>query len=144
MRRKKQMYLDLFGSETLRALEGYVDRLAQRHKIVASNIANIDTPGYRTQDIRFHATMEELLAESTGNLRTTNERHIEGEAFNSIANMVFEPQGLVERADGNNVDIDREMKNLSETTFGYSMATQLLRSRYQRLITSINEGRSQQ
>jgi len=134
------MYLDLFEGRTLRALEGYVDRLAQRHKIVASNIANIDTPGYKTKDITFHATINDLIeTQSSGRLRTTNERHIEGDPF-GLANAVFEPQGLIERADRNNVDIDREMTKISETAFGYSMATQLLSKRYQKLVTSIKEG----
>jgi flagellar basal-body rod protein FlgB len=137
--------MDLFESQTLRALESYVDRLAQRHKVVASNIANIDTPGFKTRDITFHATMDELLADrsSRGSLRTTNERHIEG-AASGAADMVFEPQGLIERADRNNVDIDREMTKLNETSFGYALATHLLRGRYQKLITSINEGRGGQ
>ena len=136
------MYLDLFESKTLNAMEGYLDRLSQRHKIVASNLANVDTPGYKTKDITFHAAMDELVAkESSGSLRTTRERHIEGEAFGPNANMVFEPQGLAERADRNNVDIDREMTKVSETTFGYSMMTQFLRSKYHNLASSINEGR---
>jgi len=136
------MHLDLFESKTLNAMEGYLDRLSQRHKIVASNLANVDTPGYKTRDITFHATMDELIAtESSGRLRTTRERHIEGEAFGPPANMVFEPQGLTERADRNNVDIDREMTKVSETTFGYSMMTQFLRGKYNKIASSINEGR---
>jgi len=134
------MYLDLFESKTLNAMEGYMDRLSQRQKIVASNLANIDTPGYKTKEISFHATMDELIApDQSAKLRTTRERHIEGEAFGPPANMVFEPQGLVERADRNNVDIDREMAKVSETTFGYSMITQMLRGKYQKLASSINE-----
>ncbi|MCL2878589.1 MAG: flagellar basal body rod protein FlgB [Acidobacteria bacterium] len=135
------MYLDLFESKTLNAMESYMDRLSQRHKIVASNIANIDTPGYKTRDISFHATIDELLTEpSAGRLRLTRERHIDAEGVGPL-NMVFEPKGLIERADRNNVDIDREMTKLSETSFGYSMMTQLLRGKYQKLSTSINEGR---
>ena len=134
------MYLDLFGSKTLNAMESYMGRLSQRQEIVTSNLANIDTPGYKTKDISFHATMDELLTErSEGRLRTTRERHIEGMEFGPL-NTVFEPEGLVERVDKNNVDIDREMAKLSETTFGYSMMTQLLRGKYQKLSTSINEG----
>jgi flagellar basal-body rod protein FlgB len=86
--------------------------------------------------------MDELVAkESSGSMRMTNERHIEGEPLGPLTNMVFEPQGLVERADQNNVDIDREMTKVSETAFGYSMMTQFLRGEYQRLTHSINEGR---
>ena len=139
------MYLDLFESKTLNAIEGYVDRLAQRHKVIASNIANIDTPGYKTKDITFNATMKEVLAsrKEVAKMRMTNERHISAAPLPPM-DMTYEPEGLLERADRNNVDIDREMKNLNETTFAYSMMTHLLRGRYQKLTTSINEGRGGQ
>jgi flagellar basal-body rod protein FlgB len=140
------MYLDLFESKTLNAMEGYMERLSQRQKIVASNLANIDTPGYKTKDISFHATIDELLAEKnhSGHLRMTRSRHIEAEPYGPSMNKVFEPQGLLERVDGNNVDIDWEMMKMSETAFGYSMVAQLLRGKYQKLSTSINEGRGAQ
>ena len=140
------MYMDLFGSETLRAIEGYMGRLSQRQGIIASNLANIDTPGYKTKEISFHATIDELLADTnrSESLRTTRERHIEGASLGPSANLVFEPEGLIERADNNNVDIDREMMKLSETTFGHSMMAQMLRGRYQRLTNAINERGSSQ
>jgi len=135
------MYLDLFESRTLQAMESHMNRLSQRHKIVSSNIANIDTPGYKTKDITFHATIDELLEEpSVGRLRMTRKEHIDAEPFDQLT-MVYEPKGLIERADKNNVDIDREMTKLSETSFGYSMMTQLLRGKYHKLATSINEGK---
>ena len=139
------MDLDLFESKTHKAIESYVDRLAQRHKIVASNLANIDTPGYKTRDISFHATIDELLADRAGgNLRTTHERHVNDAPFDSSLGTVHQPEGLLERADKNNVDIDWEMTKLNETSFAYSMMTQFLRGSYQRLATSINEGRGGQ
>jgi flagellar basal-body rod protein FlgB len=136
------MYLDLFEGKTLNAIEGYMDRLSQRQKIVSSNLANIDTPGFKTRDITFHATIDELIAKepSGGKLRMTRERHIEGENLNSLASIVTEPEGLIERADRNNVDIDWEMMKMSETSIGYSMMTQMLRGKYQKLANSINEG----
>jgi flagellar basal-body rod protein FlgB len=137
------MYLDIFEGRTLNAIESYMGRLSERQQIVASNLANIDTPGYKTKDITFHATMDELLADrtSTGRLRTTRERHIGAEPFGPYLDRVFEPQGLIERADENNVDIDREMMKQNETSFGYTAMTQLLRGKYQKLSQSINEGR---
>jgi len=136
------MYLDLFEGQTLNAIESYMGRLSERQQIVASNLANIDTPGYKTKDITFHATMDELLADrsSPARLRTTRERHIDAEPFGPL-DRVFEPQGLIERADENNVDIDREMMKMNETSFGYTAMTQLLRGKYQKLSQSINEGR---
>jgi len=53
---------------------------------------------------------------------------------------VFEEQGLPARADNNNVDIDKEMLKLGETSFGYSVMTQLLRVKFHTISTSIHEG----
>ena len=61
------MKLDFFNNQTLDAMEAYMTRLSQRQQIVASNLANIDTPGYKTKDISFHATMQELLSENAVN-----------------------------------------------------------------------------
>ena len=137
------MYLELFEGKTLNAIESYMERLSARQEIVSSNLANIDTPGYKTKEISFHATMDELLADrsSSARLRTTRDRHIDADPFGPSIDRVFEPRGLIERADKNNVDIDREMMKLSETSMGYSMMTQFLRGKYQKLATSINEGR---
>ncbi len=63
------MKLDFFQNQTIDAMEAYMTRLSQRQQIVASNLSNIDTPGYRAKDVSFHATMEELLSETPAPLR---------------------------------------------------------------------------
>jgi flagellar basal-body rod protein FlgB len=131
----------MFGDQTLNAMETYMGRLSRRQQIVTSNLANIDTPGYKTRDISFHATMEELLSGNSGDLRTTRARHID-RAASASASESFEVPGLIERVDENNVDIDREMMKLSETSFDYTMMTQLLRGKFRALSTSINDGRA--
>jgi len=122
----------------------YMTRLSKRQQIVSSNLANIDTPGYSTKDVSFHATMQELLADEPMPLRVTRPEHMAmGELrFTPQEPEVFEVQNLPVRADGNNVDLDREMLKLSETSFGYSMMAQLLRGKFRTLLSSINEGRT--
>jgi len=134
------MKFDLFESQTLDAMTAYMGRLSRRQQVVSSNLANIDTPGYKTKDVSFHATMEELLADRSGDLRTTRARHIEGARGAGGSSEAFEVAGLIERVDENNVDIDREMMKLSETSFGYTMMTQLLRAKFSTLSASIREG----
>ena len=126
---------------TLDAMENYMTRLSKRQQVVASNIANIDTPGYKTQDISFHATMEELLSGPASGMKHTRPEHLEEWSFVTSEPQVFEVGGLPMRPDQNNVDIDREMLKLGETSFGYSMMAQLLRSKFRTIGSSINEGR---
>ncbi len=135
------MRLDLFQDPIVDAMGNYMTRLSRRQQIVASNLANIDTPGFRAQDVSFHATMQELLQPNALPLRVTRIEH------EALSNMVFEPDvfeaaGQPVRADRNNVDLDRELLKLSETSFGYSVIAQLLRGKFRTLASAINEGRT--
>jgi flagellar basal-body rod protein FlgB len=135
------MKLDVFQNQTLEAMEAYMTRLSQRQQIVASNLANIDTPGYKTRDISFHATMQELLADNGVSPKTSRPEH-KGliDVFPQV--QAFEVQGIPSGADQNNVDLDREMLKLSETSFAYSLITQVVRSKFGMIAASINEGKA--
>ncbi len=137
------MKVDFLEDQTMQAMANYLTRLSRRQQIVASNIANIDTPGYRTQDISFHATMEQLLGPKALPMRTLRPEHrdLSELRFAPVEPEVFEVDGLQVRPDKSNVDLDREMLKLGETSFGYSMMIQLLRGKYRTISTSINEGR---
>jgi flagellar basal-body rod protein FlgB len=138
------MDVGFLSDDTIEAMGSYLGRLSQRQQVVASNLANIDTPGYRTQDVSFHATMQELLAESPAPLRVTRPEHQAMTTVPFAGNdpPVFEVDGLTSRPDRNNVDLDREMLKLGETSFGYSMIVQLLRIKFRTIASSINEGRA--
>src|SRR5690349_6530763 len=79
-------------------LEHYMDLLSARQKLVASNIANADTPGYHTQDIDFQ---REFLSAAGG------------------PTQIVEPSGLKIRNDGNNVSLDWESRLLAENALRF-------------------------
>jgi flagellar basal-body rod protein FlgB len=136
------MKVDFLQNQTIDAMEAYMNRLSQRQQIVVSNLANIDTPGYKTKDISFHATMQELLGGDSASLQTSRPEHSAGLPPGIPANQSFEVQGLTAREDQNNVDLDRELMKMGETSFGYSMMTQFLRGKFRTLAMSINEGKA--
>ena len=136
------MKLDFFQNQTIDAMEAYMTRLSQRQQIVASNLANIDTPGFQTKDISFYATMQELLSENSISLRTDRPEHSQGLVQAVPQAQVFEVQGLPSRADRNNVDLDGELLKLGETSFSYSLITEMLRSKFHTIASSINEGKA--
>jgi flagellar basal-body rod protein FlgB len=103
-------------------LERYMDLLGARQKIVASNIANADTPGYKTKDIDFQF---EYIS------------RIEGESTR-----VHEVDGLTGKNDGNNVSLDREARLLAENALRFGVASQLLRSQLRMVRSAIQEGRN--
>jgi flagellar basal-body rod protein FlgB len=103
-------------------LERYMDLLSARQKLVASNIANAETPGYKTRDFDFQAEFRSL---------------IKGEAPR-----VIEVEGLKVNNDGNNVSLDREARLLAENGLRFSAVSNLLRAQIRTVKSAIQEGRS--
>jgi flagellar basal-body rod protein FlgB len=102
-------------------IERYMDLLSVRQKLVTSNIANVDTPGYRTQDIDFQS---EFLNAAGGPPRTVG------------------VPGLQVKNDGNDVSLDRESRLLSENAMRFQMASNLMRSEIKAVRSAIQEGKS--
>jgi flagellar basal-body rod protein FlgB len=102
-------------------LERYMDLLSARQKLVATNIANADTPGYLTRDFDFQA---ELRDAAGGTPQTT------------------EVTGLQMKNDGNNVSLDRESRLLAENALRFQLASQLMKSQIRVVRSAIQEGKS--
>jgi flagellar basal-body rod protein FlgB len=103
-------------------LERYMDLLSARQKLVASNIANADTPGYHTRDLDFDSEFRSLLP---------------GEAPRAV-----EVQGLELKHDGNNVNLDREARLLAENALRFNLAGSLMKAEIRMVRGAIQEGRS--
>jgi flagellar basal-body rod protein FlgB len=112
-------------------LERYMDLVSARQKLVASNIANIDTPGYRTKDIDFQ--FEFLNASAAGPNMNTGPQQ---------APDVIDAPGLVVKSDGNNVSLDREARLLSENALRFSVASSLMKTQLKVVEAAIKEGQS--
>jgi flagellar basal-body rod protein FlgB len=103
-------------------IERYMNLLSASQKLVSSNIANVDTPGYKTKDIDFQS---ELASQ-----------------FGSQEPSAVEVSGLKTKNDGNNVNMDRESRRLSENALRFAVATNLARSELQTLRSAIEEGKT--
>ena len=104
------------------ALERYMDTLSLRQKLVSSNIANADTPGYKTQDLDFQTAFQSAL---------------DGGAPQTVA-----VSGLAVKNDGNNVDLDREARLLAENALRFGVASTLMKSQFTQIKEAIKEGGS--
>jgi len=92
-----------------------------RQKLVTSNIANADTPGYKTQDVDFQASFQAALdGGSPRQVELTN---------------------LPAKNDGNNVDLDREARLLAENAMRFSVASTLMRSQLSTIKEAIQGGK---
>ncbi|WP_044417496.1 flagellar basal body rod protein FlgB [Halarcobacter anaerophilus] len=89
----------------------------ERQKVISSNIANINTPNYKTKDLVFDEELKKVDESKNLALKTTNPMHIKTAPISS-ENMdnarVVKLKGLEEQNDGNNVNIDREMSEMSK------------------------------
>jgi flagellar basal-body rod protein FlgB len=104
-------------------LEHYLTLLSVRQKLAASNIANVDTPGYHTRDVDFHAELTKATL--------------------AAAPEIKEVEGLYAKNDGNNVSIDRESRMLSENALQFNVASNLVREQLKQVRMAITEGSSQ-
>jgi flagellar basal-body rod protein FlgB len=98
-------------------LKKSLDASSLRSKVIANNIANLNTQGFK----RSYVTFEDTLKESSDNLglETTDDKHIEnGNEFGEAKVMVDESSST--RQDGNNVDIDNEMVNQASNDLMYN------------------------
>lgn len=109
-------------------LDRYLTLVSQRQKLVASNIANADTPGYQTQDFDFEAQLHAALQAPQ-----------DATPAPPVSSAV---PGLRVKNDGNNIDLDREARLLSENALRFNMATNFLRSELKDLHTAIQGGNS--
>ncbi len=130
----------LFGN-TFTMLEKALDIRHSRHKLIASNIANAETPGYRAVDISF----EDELRRQTGKKGSivmvgTDPRHITpGAAGMSSVRIVESPSGP-EGLDGNTVNLESEMVRLAENSLMYNISTRLIKRKFKSLMNVIKEG----
>ena len=114
----------------MRGLERVLDRSAFRHQVIATNLANVDTPGYRTRDVReFAGEIEQAMA--------GKEPPFAGQPFTPVAHEI---RGLLERPDGNNVSVERESLLLAQNQLRFQVAAQFLKAEFHRLSLAINGG----
>lgn len=119
----------------LAALGRQLNTAVAKQTVAASNLANLDTPGYRTRDVSF----DDALADQLGSLRRTSDKHL-GQP-ETQAPPTAEVEGLQSRRDGNNVQIDRELLAMTRAQGDFSRAQTALAAKFRLVRYAINEGR---
>ncbi len=107
-------------------LERFMDVLALRQRVAASNIANADTPGYRAREVDFDWHMRTMLAAQPGP---------------RLPAMVQEAWGEGAKNDGNTVQLDRELRSLADSGLRFTLASVLLQKQIRGIRNVIREGR---
>jgi flagellar basal-body rod protein FlgB len=101
-----------------------MDAAALRHRVLAQNVANVNTPGYTRREVAFEADLAKALAAPNG-------------AAPPVKPTVTVDETAPERVDGNNVDIDKEMGAISKNALLFQAAAQIVASRVASLRAAI-------
>jgi flagellar basal-body rod protein FlgB len=118
-------------------LTNYLDVQSRRAEIVAGNLANSETPGYKAKELNF-ADYLRRAAQDALNPQRTAERAL---SSTLDAPRVVEQQSAETGLDGNTVDVGREMATLAETGMQYLAGTQMLQARLRTLRAAIRDGK---
>jgi len=135
----------MLDSYHLNILERSLDAAALRHRMIANNIANIDTPQYKSKQVVFEQLLQQELGGTPGGQRLaayrTHERHLPFPMSNGYAQpqIVSNPNQIVQ-SNGNNVDLEFEMNELAKNQIWYNGLTQLTAGSFQKLKTVIQGG----
>jgi len=114
-------------------LENYLKLTIVREQAISANMANVDTPGYHTHDIDFQGELNKAM---NNVVNQTGENGVSAQ----LNPVVQEVSGLMERADGNNVSLDREALLMSETQLQYQIGVQLIKHQFHQILSAINGG----
>ncbi len=126
-------------SKTFQALERTISISQKRHAVVASNISNIDTPGYRPKDIDFRAALNRVLESGPElDLARTNPGHIDFKRSAAAGVEVIEEKG--EWNGYNWLNIDREMTKLTQNNLIYRTGVEVLLRKMAILREVISQG----
>lgn len=123
--------VDALGNERMYGfLKTAMDASSMGHQVYASNMANIDTPGFKARKMDFEAILQDFQdQEAMQPLRVTDEKgRITGPGPLNFKDFVVEEVGdhLVERFDGNNVDLDHQMARMSKMRGRFQLSSMFM------------------
>lgn len=138
--------MSIIDTAATEALGQFLDVDVARYQLITANLANIDTPGYRTRDLDFRQELRRASEEASEQESAEKNGEAFGGAALSLAAYAAVPRrvrGLLERPDGNNVSLERETLLLADTQMKYNLGVQLLKEEFHTLSQAINSGGTQ-
>lgn len=134
--------LDPFDAN-IKLLQKVLDLRSNNQRIIATNIANAETPGYARKVFEFEEELQHAITATPGTLATTHSKHIAISPgnINSVTGKVHQIEDKTLIGDENGVSVDTEMIALSENELLYETAAQLLKKKFALLSYVIQEGK---
>ncbi|CDQ40121.1 MULTISPECIES: flagellar basal body rod protein FlgB [Virgibacillus] len=126
-------------SGTIHTLENSLNYATAKNRVIAQNLANIDTPNYKAKDVAFKKVLSDAL-DSPLQARQTNSKHI---PFNQESTSVYQTvtnSATSYNHNGNSVDVDKEMSELAENQIYYQALTDRINGKFNSLQTALRGG----
>ncbi len=132
------MLPDLFRTTDL--LAKGLDVAQLRQETIANNIANEDTPGFKSSHVEFEDYMKAALDDSAFDTKVTRDKHIRfsGGDPSEVQPAVVQDSSTTMRMDENNVDIDQQMTDLAKNTIWYNTLVTQMNGELERLRLAID------
>jgi flagellar basal-body rod protein FlgB len=129
----------------LRFQQQALSLMSRRQDILASNIANADTPGYQARDIDFSKQLKNAMRQETQHngplsLALTSGKHIPGTTPKMDDRQLLYRIPDQPSADGNTVDMDRERVNFADNNVKYQSSLTILGTQIKNMMSVINQG----
>lgn len=122
-------------------LQKGLDASWKRNEVVANNIANADTPGFKASHVEFESVFQKSLEADSDSFFSSSGAGKAGPVAASAPYEIVTDKDSAVRMDGNSVDVDAEMTELAENTILYNALSYSVSKEFGRLKTVINEGK---
>jgi flagellar basal-body rod protein FlgB len=126
-------------AQMMSALRQTLSRAAAKQVVSASNLANLSTPGYKAQEVDFDTTLDQQVG--GGRLAVTNSRHIGGGDQSVGEYQTRTSEDVAGRRDGNTVQVDRELLNMTRAAGEFARAQTALAAKFRLVRYALNESR---
>ena len=128
--------------QSFQTLEKALSATALKQKVHSANIANVDTPNYKSKQVDFQSVLNDAAASQKMASYKTDAKHIEFSGGTSNTSPgIKENSSTSFSPNGNNVDMDHEMSELAKNQLHYNALTERISGKFSTLSTVINGGR---
>jgi flagellar basal-body rod protein FlgB len=136
----KEPAMNIFP-QSFQSLEQALSAAALKQKVHAANIANVDTPNYKSKHVSFQSVLNDAAVNQKMLSYKTNAMHLEFGGTSSTGPRVEANNSTAFTQNGNNVDMDYEMSELAKNQLHYNALTERINGKFSTLSTIINGGR---
>ena len=131
---------DISDRSIMAALGRQLTAAVAKQTVTAGNLANIDTPGYKTQAVSFDSVLQDQVQKNPA-IAVTQPGHLPGAPVAAAGQQVDTVEGLPTRRDGNNVELDRELLNMTRASGDFAAAQIALAAKFRLVRYAIAESR---